>query len=120
MTTQCTAEMWIQSRDRRTGRQLAVLVPSASTPGKYHLVTRATCDCKGFSFRGDCRHVRMVQAEIAARSESVISAPPAPVSGPETFYTASSAGGTIRPNGTERARLSALAGDIWGTDGEGS
>jgi len=112
--------MWIQSRDRRTGRQLAVLVPSASTPNKYHLVTRGACDCRGFAYRQRCKHHAAVQAEITVRAESVTSAPPAPVSGPETFYTASSAGGTIRPNGTERARLSALAGDIWGTDGEGS
>ena len=61
------SQQWIRTTDRKTGRQLAVLVPSASVPGKYHLVTRATCDCKGFSYRGDCRHLRAVQAEALAK-----------------------------------------------------
>ncbi len=46
-------QQWIKTRDRRTGRQLAVLVPSSSVPNKYHLVTRGTCDCKGFAYCGD-------------------------------------------------------------------
>ena len=124
MTSHVTAQQWIQTRDNQTGRQLAVAVPSQSTPNLWHLVTLAGCDCRGFSFRQTCKHFRAVQAEIAARAATVTSAPQravaAPVSGEHTFYTAAGFGGTIRPNGTERARLSALAGDIWGTDGEGS
>ena len=68
MTAQTAPDQqWIKARDRRTGRQLSVLVPSASVPGKYHLVTRTTCDCKGFQFRRDCSHLRAVKAEIQAR-----------------------------------------------------
>jgi hypothetical protein len=64
------AQQWVKTRDNRTGRQLAVAVPSQSTPGKFHLVTLTTCDCKGFSYRGDCRHVRAVQVEATKRTRS--------------------------------------------------
>jgi hypothetical protein len=35
------------------------LVPSASTPGLYHLVdpVARTCDCRGWAFRRTCRHL---------------------------------------------------------------
>ena len=48
-------------------------IPSASEPGLEHLVTYTpgvvepwTCDCLGFHFRGDCRHVRRCMNEMEA------------------------------------------------------
>ncbi len=38
------------------------LVESATKPGTGHPVTLDHCPCKGFSFRGTCRHVALVQA----------------------------------------------------------
>jgi hypothetical protein len=58
-------QTWIRTRDNRTGRQLAVAVPSKSQAGKYHLVTMAHCDCKGFAYRGSCAHLTAVLAEVA-------------------------------------------------------
>ena len=37
-----------------------VLVESASQPGTYHRVVNGVCDCKGFYYRGYCRHVKLV------------------------------------------------------------
>lgn len=65
---------WIRTTDRATGRQLAVTIPSTSRPGRYHLVTSASCDRIGFSYRETCSHFRTVQAEIEGRQ-----APPVPV-----------------------------------------
>lgn len=35
------------------------LVPSQSEPGTYHVIdpVARTCDCKGFAYRGRCRHL---------------------------------------------------------------
>ena len=63
------AEQWIRTTDRRTGRQLAVAVPSASWPNLWHLVTLAGCDCHGFAYRQTCRHWRAVQAEAIKRAQ---------------------------------------------------
>jgi hypothetical protein len=44
------------------------LVASASEPGTYHRVRLGPvehCDCKGFQYRGRCRHVEAVQAFYA-------------------------------------------------------
>jgi len=44
-------------------------IPSASEPGLDHLVTYTEswmCDCLGFRFRGDCRHVRLCMNEMEA------------------------------------------------------
>ncbi len=38
------------------------LVESASKPGTGHPVTLDRCNCTGFSYRGSCRHVKLVQA----------------------------------------------------------
>ena len=41
---------------RITGEPLAI-VPSASEPGRVHVVTMSgQCSCKGFSYRRGCRH----------------------------------------------------------------
>jgi len=63
-------QQWIRTIDRRTGRQLAVAVPSQSTPNLWHLVTLAGCDCQGFAYRQTCRHFRAVQAEAITRAEA--------------------------------------------------
>ena len=102
-------QQWVKTRDNRTGRSLYVAVPSQSTPGKFHLVSSAGCDCKGFSYRQTCRHFRQVQAEAAERATK----PAAPAS---DFFTAPSAVGTIQA--PEAARLRCLADSIWGVDGE--
>ena len=61
-------QQWIKTTDRKTGRQLAVAVPSQSTPNLWHLVTLAGCDCRGFAYRQTCRHFRAVQAEAIKRA----------------------------------------------------
>jgi len=38
------------------------LVESATRPGVGHPVTADRCNCTGFSYRGICRHVKLVQA----------------------------------------------------------
>jgi len=64
------SQQWIRTVDRRTGRQLAVAVPSQSKPGLYHLVSLAGCDCRGFAYRQTCRHWRAVQAEAIKRAQA--------------------------------------------------
>lgn len=66
MTT-TTGQQWIRTRDNRTGRQISVAIPSQSEPGKWHLVNRAGCDCRGFQHRGTCRHHRALLAELQQR-----------------------------------------------------
>jgi len=38
------------------------LVESKSRPGRGHTVTATTCTCTGFSYRGACRHTKLVAA----------------------------------------------------------
>ncbi len=46
----------ILAYSRLTGEPLA-LVPSASVPGKVHIVTMGgTCSCPGYTYRDRCRH----------------------------------------------------------------
>ncbi len=33
------------------------LVASKSEPGNWHIVRNGACDCRGFEFRGHCRHI---------------------------------------------------------------
>lgn len=46
------------------------LVASATEAGRSHVValqgSRMHCDCTGFGYRGTCRHVKAVEAYIAA------------------------------------------------------
>lgn len=67
MTSKVTGQQWIRTTDRATGRQLAVAVPSQSTPGLYHLVSRKGCTCKGFEYRGRCRHYDEVMVEVTSQ-----------------------------------------------------
>jgi hypothetical protein len=112
MTSQTTAQQWIRTRDRRTGRRLAVAVPSASVPGKFHLTTASSCDCRGFQFRRTCRHLEAVRAEIAARASKFASAE----SIIDSFTAAPAFDGSMAEL-ARRQELVALADAIWGTDG---
>ena len=38
------------------------LVASQSQPGGWHVVRDGQCDCRGFQYRGRCRHVTAVAA----------------------------------------------------------
>lgn len=81
-TSTTQTEQWIRTRDNRTGRQLAVAVPSKSQAGKFHLVTLAGCDCRGWKFRGTCAHLVAVQAEAdRVRADQA----PAPIVEPEVI-----------------------------------
>jgi hypothetical protein len=108
MTSQTTAQQWIRTKDNRTGRQLAVAVPSASTPNLYHLTTSSSCDCKGFGFRQTCSHLRAVQAEIVARQ--------APKSAADRFVSDPPIDGTVSDL-AHRERMRRIADECWGTDG---
>jgi hypothetical protein len=48
-----------------------ILVPSRSLPGHNHLVTRPGgrwhCECVGFFYRGNCRHVEAAQSIYTPR-----------------------------------------------------
>jgi hypothetical protein len=109
MTSQTTAQQWIKTRDNRTGRQVAVLVPSASMPNKYHVVTSQSCDCRGFQFRRTCRHLEAVRAEIAARQ--------APTPSVDCFVSDPPIDGTAVEL-ARRERLVSIADAVWGCDGE--
>ncbi len=50
-----TGETVIKLADR-------VLVASKSEPGKWYEVVAGACDCKGYQYRGICRHVEAVKA----------------------------------------------------------
>src|SRR5687768_10486643 len=113
MTSQTTAQQWIRMKDRRTGRQLAVAVPSASTPNLYHLTTSSTCDCRGFLYRGTCRHLEAVRAEIAARTAQPIPA----ASIPDAFTASAPVDGSMA-DPARRERLVSIADQAWGCDGE--
>jgi SWIM zinc finger len=38
------------------------LVASQSEPGNWHIVRNSACDCKGYQYRGYCRHIAAVKA----------------------------------------------------------
>jgi hypothetical protein len=50
-----------------------IRVESRSAPGTFHEVRREggalTCDCRGFSFRKTCRHIREVEAALRAGAQ---------------------------------------------------
>lgn len=74
MTTKTSTEEFIETHAGTLRVQInkthaLVFVPS-SEPGKHYavIITRhfATCDCKGFHYRGKCRHVTLVRSVIGA------------------------------------------------------
>ncbi len=59
--TRTTPATTFKPRVRRLGPG-QYLVESSSKPGTGHPVTASSCNCKGFAYRGACRHVALVQA----------------------------------------------------------
>ncbi len=72
------------------------LVESATKPGTGHPCTTDHCNCKGFSYRGTCRHVALVRAMEPAMERWYAQATPpaAPVVVP---MTAGAPSGIVRP-----------------------
>lgn len=77
--TRTTPATTFKPRVRRLGPG-RYLVESQSRPGTGHPVTADYCPCKGFSYRGSCRHVALVRAiEPAMERWYGQAAPEAPV-----------------------------------------
>ncbi len=92
--THTTTASSFRPRVRRLGPG-HYLVESATKPGTGHPVTVDHCPCKGFSYRGTCRHVALVQALDPAMQQwygQITSA--APVAVP---MTAGAPSGIVRP-----------------------
>jgi len=91
------------------------LVESQTKPGTGHPVTVDHCPCKGFSYRGTCRHVALVQAlEPAMQQWYGQGTPPtAPVDVPVVVpMTAGAPSGIVRPvHGNPTAGLDAQTDD---------
>lgn len=107
MTTQSIAPAArpILAYSRLTGDALE-LIPSASQPGKFHLVDPIgrTCDCKGFEFRRTCRHLSPT-------------APSRPLAnGGSAHLAVQRAAGSWPTIPVDVAERAALAAEIWGSD----
>lgn len=49
-----------------------LLVASKSEPGTWHHLVGETCDCKGFQFRGHCRHISArLELEASTTTDTV-------------------------------------------------
>lgn len=46
------------------------VVASKSQPGEYHTIYNGECTCKGYQYRGRCRHLTAV-AELKAAADAV-------------------------------------------------
>jgi len=113
-SSQSTQRDTFRPRVRRLGPG-HYLVESASKPGTGHPVTVDHCPCKGFSYRGTCRHVALVQA-IAPRMDAwyaQATTPAAPVEAPVVVpMTAGAPSGIVRPvQGNPTAGLDAALDD---------
>lgn len=75
MATAKLPQGWIKTRDNETGRSTHVLIPSRSqsddTVTRYHLVSTRSCDCTGFRYRNDCRHLQALRGQVAAARANV-------------------------------------------------
>ncbi len=97
--THTTTASAFRPRVRHLG-QGHYLVESATKPGTGHPVTVDHCPCKGFSYRGTCRHVALVQA-IAPRMDAwyaQATTPAVPVEAPVVVpMSAGAPSGIVRP-----------------------
>jgi hypothetical protein len=93
--TRTTPATTFKPRVRRLGPG-RYLVESSSKPGTGHPVTASSCPCKGFAYRGSCRHVALVQALEPSMTAWYDQAAPssAPVVVP---MTAGAPSGIVRP-----------------------
>jgi hypothetical protein len=95
----------ILAYSRTTGDALE-LVPSSSTPGLFHLVDpiNRTCDCKGWAYRHQCRHLSPT-------------APSRPLAdGGQAHLATMRAAGDWPKVSPEVAAKAALAFEIWGDE----
>ena len=84
------------------------LVESASRPGRGYTVTTTTCTCTGFSYRGTCRHTKLVAALEPAMQQWYGQAE-APVVVPMTAGAPSGIVRPVRPTPPAVASLDAQA-----------
>ncbi len=84
------------------------LVESQSKPGTGHPVTATTCTCTGFSYRGTCRHTKLVAALEPAMQQWYGQAE-APVVVPMTAGAPSGIVRPVRPTPPAVASLDAQA-----------
>jgi len=102
MTTQAPSKndsSTFRPRVRRLGPG-HYLVESATKPGTGHPVTVDHCPCKGFSYRGTCRHIALVQALEPAMQQwyGQATTPTAPVDASVVVpMTAGAPSGIVRP-----------------------
>jgi len=73
------------------------LVESASKPGTGHPVTADYCLCKGFSYRGSCRHTTLVQALEPSMQQWYGQAEALPLEPVVVPMTAGAPSGIVRP-----------------------
>ncbi len=106
---QSTKRETFRPRVRRLGPG-HYLVESATKPGTGHPVKVDHCPCKGFSYRGTCRHVALVQAlEPAMQQWYGQITPAAPVVVP---MTAGAPSGIVRPVMTTPPVVAALDAQV--------
>ena len=110
-----TADRWHRGHTK-AGRSFYA-VPSSTDPNGFHMVDCRECTCQDFIRRGlDCKHILAVRLHLARLQAEQ---PKRRASKPAASFTRdASIGGTI--SAPERARLAALATDVWGHDGDGS
>jgi len=72
------------------------LVESASKPGTGHPCTTDHCNCKGFSYRGTCKHVALVRAMEPSMVAWLYQATP-PAASVAVPMTAGATSGIVRP-----------------------
>jgi len=110
-----TADRWQKGRTN-DGRSFWA-IPSETQRGLLHMTSTRECSCPDYQRRGiACKHMlaaRLRVAQLQAEQPRRRASKPA-----ASFTRDASIGGTI--SAPERARLAALATDVWGHDGDGS
>lgn len=94
--TRTTPATTFKPRVRRLGPG-RYLVESSSKPGTGHPVTASSCPCKGFAYRGSCRHVALVQALEPSMQQWYGQAEALPLEPVVVPMTAGAPSGLVRP-----------------------